>query len=250
MTLAAQTARLLRKIQDAAPRVHCITNNVAQNFTANALLAIGARPSMTIDPNELPGFVGSADALLANLGTMDAERRAAISIALEAARRNGRPWVLDPVMVERSESRRAGAVELLQRGPAVVRANAAELTALSNGEADDAAGSVARQAGCVVWQSGAEDIVADGTRHTTLTHGHPLMARVTAMGCASAALCAAFRAVESDSFAAASASALAFGVAGEIAGETARGPGSFSPHFLDALAALDETQLAQWSPAP
>ena len=56
----------------AGPRVHCITNAVAQNFTANMLLAAGAVPSMTIAPKEVGRFAARADALLVNLGTFDA----------------------------------------------------------------------------------------------------------------------------------------------------------------------------------
>ena len=58
--------------------MHCITNAVAQTFTANLLLAAGAVPSMTIAPEEVAAFAARADALLVNLGTFDAERRKAI----------------------------------------------------------------------------------------------------------------------------------------------------------------------------
>ncbi len=69
-------AALLAKIRARAPRVHCITNTVAQAFTANMLLAAGATPSVTTSPEEIAGFVAGADSLLVNLGTLDAERRA------------------------------------------------------------------------------------------------------------------------------------------------------------------------------
>ena len=47
---------LLERLRARAPRVHCITNAVAQNFTANMLLAAGAVPSMTIAPEEIGAF--------------------------------------------------------------------------------------------------------------------------------------------------------------------------------------------------
>src|ERR1700681_1426166 len=78
------TADVLARIRSRAPRVHCITNSVAQAYTANMLLAAGAIPSMTISPEEIAAFVAGADALLVNLGTFDAERRAAIDVALGA----------------------------------------------------------------------------------------------------------------------------------------------------------------------
>src|SRR5882672_7635095 len=78
-------ADILMRLRARAPRVHCITNAVAQNFTANALLAAGAIPSMTLSAVEIGAFVARADALLVNLGTFDAERRDATAAALEVA---------------------------------------------------------------------------------------------------------------------------------------------------------------------
>jgi len=71
---------LLTRLRARAPRVHCVTNAVAQHFTANVLLAAGAIPSMTISADEIGAFVARADALLVNLGTFDAERRAAAGL--------------------------------------------------------------------------------------------------------------------------------------------------------------------------
>ena len=90
-------ADILSRVRSKCPRVHCMTNSVAQNFTANILLAMGAVPSMTVAPEEIAEFVARADALLVNLGTFDRERRKAAEIAIEAATDEQRPWVLDPV---------------------------------------------------------------------------------------------------------------------------------------------------------
>src|SRR5579864_9580269 len=91
------TADVLARIRSRAPRVHCITNSVAQAYTANMLLAAGAIPSMTISPEEIAPFVAGADALLVNLGTFDRGRREAVEIAVAAASQGGKRWVLDPV---------------------------------------------------------------------------------------------------------------------------------------------------------
>ena len=66
--------------------MHCITNAVAQNFTANVLLAAGAYP---VDDDVAGGdrrLRRRADALLVNLGTFDAERREATEIAMRRPR--------------------------------------------------------------------------------------------------------------------------------------------------------------------
>ena len=126
--------------------------------------------------------------------------------------------------------------------PSVLRLNAAELSAL--GGAGAALGEFCAEHGCVVARSGATDVVADTTRHATIANGHPLMARVTAMGCAASALVAACLAVETDAWRAALAGLLILGVAGEIAGEKAEGPGSLAVGILDALHRLDAAALA------
>jgi hydroxyethylthiazole kinase len=242
---AAQgAADVLSRLRTKPPRVHCITNSVAQNFTANVLLAVGAQPSMTISPEEIGHFAGGADALLVNLGTFDRERAEAIDIAVAAAVAAKRPWVLDPVLIDRSPPRAALARELLKRKPAALRLNAAEFVALG-GKADaPAVRDFAAAHSTVVALSGAADLVAGGGQVATLGNGHPLMARITAMGCAASALVAACLAVESDPFIAAIAGMSILGVAGEIAGDTAEGPGSLAVSILDSLYRLDPATLA------
>lgn len=240
------TFEILTRLRARAPRVHCITNAVAQTFTANVLLAAGAIPSMTLSADEIGAFVARADALLVNLGTFDAERRDATATALEVASEEGVPWVLDPVFIDRSEPRATYAKSLVAQKPGAIRLNAREFTALSGAEPDEAAlSSYALDTLSVVALTGTVDRITDGANGVAIENGHPLMARVTAMGCAASALNAAFLAVESDPFEASAAALLCFGIAGGIAGERAPGPGSFPAALLDALYALDEKTLAE-----
>jgi hydroxyethylthiazole kinase len=242
--LADIAADVLARVRDRSPRVHCITNTVAQAYTANMLLAAGAVPSMTISPEEIVSFVASADALLVNLGTLDAERRGAIDVALGAVKTARMPWVLDPVFIENSPGRAEFARELLTRGPAVVRLNPAEFGPLfGGGPADEAASRVAAACSTVVALTGDIDIVTDGPRRAAINNGHSLMSLVTAMGCAASALVGAALAVETDAWLAAIAAIATLGVAGEIAGSTARGPGSFATAIIDALHSLDRATL-------
>lgn len=244
--LAEMTGSLFRAVRERGPRVHCITNNVAQSFTANMLLAAGAVPSMSHAPEEVADFVRRADAVLVNLGTLDAERRAAALTASEQAIHAGKPWALDPVFVQASGPRRALAADLLANEPAVVRANEPELAALAGGEGDDAAAArLAAAHRTVVCRTGAVDAVTDGARTVRIANGHPFMTQVTAIGCAGTALMCAALAVEADALLAAAATFLLVGVAGEIAAERARGPGSFAADLLDAVYAMDARMLAE-----
>ena len=240
------TADLLTRLRERAPRVHCITNAVAQAFTANVLLATGAIPSMTLSADEIGAFVARADALLVNLGTFDAERRDAAATALEVATEEGVPWVLDPVFIDRSEPRAAYAKSLVAQKPRAIRLNRSEFIALSGAEPEgEALSRYALDTLAVVALTGTVDQITDGAQRVEIENGHPLMARVTAMGCAASALNGAFLAVESDPFLASAAALLCFGVAGGIAGERATGPGSFATAILDALYALDRNILIE-----
>jgi hydroxyethylthiazole kinase len=244
--LAKAAADILARLRAKSPRVHCITNSVAQNFTANVLLAIGAQPSMTIAPEEIGHFVAGAEALLVNLGTLDRERAEAVDIAVAAAMADRRPWVIDPVLIDRSPPRAALARELVGRRPRALRLNAVEFSALANRPMNaESLADFAKTNATIVALSGATDFVADGARFTSLANGHPLMARVTAMGCAGSALVAACLAVEDDGFLASLAGLLILGVAGEIAGAGAEGPGSFAVAFTDALYRLEPVALIE-----
>ena len=135
---------------------------------------------------------------------------------------------------------------LVAQKPRAIRLNRAEFVALAGAEPDgDALTRYALDTLAVIALTGRSDQIADGARHVALENGHPLMARVTAMGCAASALTAAFIAVEGDALTATAAALLAFGVAGEVAGAKASGPGSFATAIVDALYALDRDTLIE-----
>ncbi|NBB68817.1 MAG: hydroxyethylthiazole kinase, partial [Alphaproteobacteria bacterium] len=62
-------AATLESMRERAPLVQCITNYVAVNPVANALLAAGASPAMVHAPEEAAEFARLADALTVNIGT-------------------------------------------------------------------------------------------------------------------------------------------------------------------------------------
>ena len=235
-TLAELASRLLPLLRARLPKVHCITNTVAQPITANVLLAAGAIPSLTTSEAEIGAFVHSADAVLMNLGTLDPERHRAIEIALHHATKTRLPWLLDPVFVERSELRLDFARSLLARKPTAVRLNGAEFKALSGAPPNaDAVKVLARSRGTVVALTGEVDLVSDGERLVTIRNGDALMGKVTAMGCAGSALATAALVVIDDPMAAVVAALAVFGVAGELAAAVGKGPGSFAFAIIDAL---------------
>jgi hydroxyethylthiazole kinase len=216
--IPAAAADVLERVRARSPRVHCITNAVAQNFSANMLLAAGAIPSMTISVDEIGAFAQRADALLVNLGTFDVERRDAAVIAIDTVNALGKPWLLDPVFIERSPQRTEYARALVARGPRAIRLNQAEFTALSGETVDGASlANYAQATQAVLGLTGETDIVLAEGRLVCIGNGDPLMTRVTAMGCAGSALVGACLAVEPDAWVATAAGLLILGVAGQIA---------------------------------
>ncbi len=267
MTEAAQAVALtLERLRARAPLVHSITNLVVTNSTANALLAIGASPAMVEAEQESAEFAAIADALVINLGTMTEARARGMAAAAAAARPAGTPWVMDPVAVGAIGYRSTIAVGLLAHRPHAIRGNASEILALAAlsdpdrppGAAaagrgvDSAHGSraalqaarrLAGRTGAAVTISGAVDLCTDGARLLSIENGDPMMTRVTGLGCTATALIGACLAVEPDPLLASAHAMALLGVAGELAAERARGPGSLQMELIDALYRLDAATL-------
>ncbi|MFF7679993.1 hydroxyethylthiazole kinase [Actinacidiphila glaucinigra] len=255
----AFAARALGRVRAHSPLVQCLTNSVVTGFTANVLLALGASPAMVDIPGEAGPFAEVASGVLVNLGTPHAEQRSAMAEAARAAGSAGTAWVLDPVAVGALPVRTALARELLELRPTVVRGNASEIIALAGAggggrgvdssdgveAAEEAARRLADATGGVVAVSGPVDLVTDGTRTARIANGDPLLTRVTGGGCALGAVMAAYAAVDEDPFASTVAAVTAYTVAAELAAKQASGPGSFAVAFLDALAALRESDVVE-----
>ena len=253
--------RLLNTIRERQPLVHNITNFVVMNNSANALLALGASPAMVHSSDEVEDFVALSQALVVNIGTLYSEQIAASKLAAIQAKVAGVAWVFDPVGAGATPYRRTAAVALARLGPSVIRGNGSEILTLAqqtragrgrgvdslhgSEAALDAARKLAEDSGAVIAVTGAVDYVTDGSRVVGIHNGHPLMTRVTGLGCSATAVIGAFLAVESDALMASVAALAVFGLAGEMAAERARGPGSLQLELLDALYALDETTLTE-----
>jgi hydroxyethylthiazole kinase len=91
--------------------------------------------------------------------------------------------------------------------------------------------------------TGPVDLVTDGTRILRVSNGHPLMGYVTGTGCTATATIGAFLAVDNDPVSATATALSFFGLAGEIAAETASAPGTFMIKLLDALYTITPEQL-------
>jgi hydroxyethylthiazole kinase len=255
---AAAAGLALERLRATRPLVHNITNFVAMDLSANALLAIGASPAMIHAVEEAAEFTRLASALVINIGTLSSAWVTAMRSSAAAARDSRKPWVLDPVGCGATAYRTATAQELAALEPTLIRANASEIMALGGAKAEStrgvdstdsseiarrAAQEVAREFGCAVGVTGEVDYVTDGERTLAVHGSHPLITRVTATGCALSAICAAFLTVEPDPVLATAYAFTTFGTAVERACAGAPGPGTARVRLLDELHSLDAATL-------
>ena len=238
-----------RAVRERSPLILNITNHVAMNFTANALLAIGASPLMSSEQEEMVELTIMCSALVVNIGTLEKAQLEAQKTAAKTAIMLGRPWVLDPAGVGASRFRSAAVRELIALHPSVIRGNASEILFLAGGEArsrgvdstEDSARAVeagkrlARDSGAVVSISGPTDYITDGEEVVSIEGGSPLMPQVTAMGCAATAITGAFLAVDEDPLRAAAGAMSLMSAAGGDAALASEGPGTFAARFIDSL---------------
>ena len=249
----------LAAFRELSPLVHCLTNIVVAQWTANVVLAAGGAPAMVDNPHEAGEFaqVPVPGGVLVNLGTPQDETVAAMRLAAAGANEAGRPWVLDPVAAGGLGWRTSVAHELLAMRPSILRGNASEIGALAGGAGGrgvdstdapeqvlDAARDIARRYGTVVAVSGPVDHLTDGERLVRIHNGHPLLTKVTGVGCALGALMAGFAGVTDDRLLAAAAATGLITVAGDDAAASSSGPGSFAVALLDRLHSLTPDELS------
>lgn len=243
----------LKLIEESHPLVHNITNYVAMNMVANSLLAIGASPIMARSSKEVEEIAASCDALALNLGTLEEDSAKAMILAGKSAYLHQKSIVFDPVGVGATAFRRNTANDIInQCHPSVIKGNAAEIKALythhignvsidsslETQEVEAIAKLLAKNLNCVIVVSGSKDIITDGSQTAYVTEGHPLMARVTAMGCTATGIIGAFLTINPNPFYAALHAMQAMGLAGQRAGAVSRGNGSMMVNFLDELSNL------------
>jgi hydroxyethylthiazole kinase len=251
----------IRAIREQAPLVHNITNFVVMNTTANALLALGASPVMAHARAEVEEMAAISSALVINIGTLSDPWISSMNLAAQKANSCNIPIIIDPVGAGATHYRTMTATTFIEAfAPEIIRGNGSEIMALcqdgvatkgvdstsESGLALDSAKSLNRSTNSVVCITGETDYVVDKTGFIAIKNGHPMMPRVTGLGCTASALCGAFAAVNSR-YAMAVAHAMAvMGIAGEIAAETAKGPASLQAGFIDALYCLTRDDIERY----
>lgn len=252
--------RDLNLIRKQSPLIHNITNYVVMNNTANALLAIGASPVMAHSVDEVEEMVSIASSLVINIGTLDAAWVEAMLIAGKKALQKSTPVVFDPVGAGATTYRSKVCKQIIEEcKPSIIRGNASEIIALLNTEAQtkgvdstntsdaalNSAKALASLTNSVVVISGESDYITNGTVVETVKNGHPMMEKVTGMGCTATSIVAAFAAVNNNQLEAATHAMSVMSIAGEIAAAISKGNGSLQVNFLDTLFNIDEDMISK-----
>ncbi len=260
MNMKQITGDLLEKVRATSPLIHNITNFVVMNSTANILLAAGASPVMAHAPEEVEEMTGLADALVLNIGTLQSDWVVSMILAGKAANRKGIPVVLDPVGAGATKFRTDTVKHIMDEVDiSVLRGNASEIFSLAWADirtrgVDTSlavtpdmihdAKKLAVKLGCILAVSGPEDLVTDGRQVFQIANGHPLMTKVTGIGCGLSAVTGAFCArADGDLVSATAASLGYYGLCGDLAARVSRKPGGFFTAFLDTLYALSSQDI-------
>lgn len=257
--------RYLSEVRRRKPLVHHITNYVTANDCANITLAIGGSPVMADDPAEAADMTALADALVINMGTLNARTVGSMILAGKRANEKGIPVVFDPVGCGGVPFRTEAAERILEAVKvSAIRGNISEVGALCGeithtkgvdaADRDEAenrvalAKAAAERFHCTAAVTGAMDVVSDGRKTLAIENGCPAMARVTGCGCMCSSLTGAFCGGNPDYiFESVAAAVICMGLCGEISwtyGEQ-RGLGTFHMGLFDAAGNLMGRELLE-----
>lgn len=266
----------LKNLKEKNPLTQCITNYVTVNDVANGLLAIGASPLMSEDPQEQKDIVNINDSLVINIGTLTKSQIEGMYASLDEADNLYKPVIFDPVGAGASELRTNTSVEIINNySISVIRGNMSEIKILAKEynidiENEETVKGVdvapediiskenikvngrivkelAEKINVVVMASGPIDIISDGKNVYTIKNGDPLMSRITGSGCMLTGIIGGFIGSNEDMLLATITGALSITIAGELSAEyiknNALGSGSFRTRLIDELYRLNSETL-------
>lgn len=252
-------AQICTKVRNKGPLVLNITNYVAMNNSANALLAVGGSPIMSKTVAEMDDLANVCDSLVINIGTLEPDSIEAMLAAQKAFNGLNKPVILDPVGAGASKLRNETIKKLLKSGTVqLIRGNGSEIIAVagfnSNTKGVDsqddsidaivAGQKLAVQYNCIVCISGVKDVVIDKTRVCFIDNGNVMMTKVTALGCSASAVLGAYAAVIDEGlYECAIAGCAVMSLCGEIAARDSNGPGSLQVNLIDTLYNIDDKTI-------
>ncbi|MFD1040395.1 hydroxyethylthiazole kinase [Virgibacillus byunsanensis] len=250
--------KVVNSVRETSPLIHHLTNQVVMNFTANGLLSFGGLPIMAKAEEEAKDIAKLADGVLINIGTLTQQELRAMITAGKSANRKGIPVVLDPVGVAATAFRTSAVNQILNKvQPTVIKGNAGELAhlvqipwetkgveSLGDGNGEEIAYKVAETYQTTAVVTGKTDIICTGINIVKNDTGHPILGKITGAGCLLGSILSACLTTKDPIEEQVLTAVEFYGTAAEHAvnNSDVTGPGSFIPHFIDALS-LDVDEL-------
>ena len=242
---------IIQHVRESNPLIHHLTNQVVMNFTANGLLSFGGSPVMAKAEEEAYHMASIADGLLINIGTLTSNELQAMIIAGKAANEKGIPVVLDPVGVAATPFRTAAVKKILSEVQlTAIKGNAGEMAhlvqipwdtkgveSLGNGNTEEIALKVAETYQTTAVVTGEIDMIGHDKNIFKNRSGHPFLTKITGAGCLLGSILTACLTTDHPIEDQALTAMNFYGLAAEYAAahKEISGPGTFSPHFIDAL---------------
>lgn len=259
----------IENVRNTVPLVHNITNYVTVNDVANVLLACGASPIMSDEPEDVADITSICGGLNINIGTLNQRSIEAMFVAGKRANELGHVVLLDPVGAGASALRTNTAVKIMEEIKLdVIRGNISEIKTLAQGSGttkgvdadvadavteanlDDAvvfAKDFAKRSGSIVAITGAIDLVSDGEKCYVIRNGRPEMGKITGTGCQLSGLMTAFLVANpGQKLEAAVAAVCTMGLAGEIGYsrmQDGEGNSTYRNRIIDAIYNMDKAVL-------
>ncbi len=242
--------KILNRMKELKPVVHCIGNDISTAATANLLLAAGARPVMTYAPQETEEISCSSSATVLNCGTPTEEKFKGLLNAAKGTKNH--PLVIDPVGVGASRWRKENIKKVFsaaQSDNIIIHCNYSEALALLEEQVTfegvdsivsgiaaktQRSAKLAEKLSAVVIISGRQDVISDGKKTAVVYGGNRIMGLISGSGCMLGALAGAFS-VAGEGFETAVTACAFWKKRAEKAYKKTKTPGSFMPALIDSV---------------
>lgn len=204
-------------VREKSPLIHAITNPIAINMVANAILFQGAKAICAEHPDEMEDIVKISDSISVNLGNITDSRIKSIELAIKFANGKNIPVVIDLVGVGASKLRYDFAKKLLENYKfSLIKGNGSEILAISGndsnakgidvGEKDKLSGeniekfikiskNLCKKYQTSVLITGKTDILVGEKEYFLIENGCENLSKITATGCMLTSLISTFLSV-------------------------------------------------------
>ncbi len=256
----AEVYELLERIKERKPLIHHITNWVTIYDCANITRAFGALPVMAHAIEESADMTSIASGLVLNIGTLTPDLVESMISAGKKANQIGIPVLLDAVGAGATALRTESANKIIKEVEvSIIKGNSAEIGVLAGanavvkgveamgveGDLISIASRFAQGKNTTVAMTGVQDIVSNGKETYLIDNGHKMMGSIVGTGCMSASVICCFAAVEKDYAFAATSALVCFGIAGELAAKSSKGPGTYKEAFYDSAFSLNKEKIIE-----